>query len=198
MPTDFQINLAKSLVSTEDERKRFYNGMLVYLVVCALFMVYAGYFSSLNIVEGLRAQRHKTGLVKAVTSVSEFSKSFFKDPEKVYARMEQHAADLDLLQAEMMKRSNFLPVISLLASEFPEDVALEGLKASAKDKTISFGLVLPISNAERGDPVRQLQADWSNNKDLMKRILSLRRTNSERRMVSGYPVSFVQFECVLK
>jgi hypothetical protein len=196
--TDYRINLAKSVTSTPEERKKFYNGMLIYQVVCAGLMVYVAYLSSFSIIDGLRASRHKRNLVKSVTSVSEFSKSFYKNPEQAYAELTLYSEDLTTLRSALAGRSYFQPVISQLFAEFPEGVALKSLTASVANKKVSFGLVVPLSDDEGGDPVRKLQAAWTANEELMKRIVNIRPTTGERRVMAGKPVFFVKFECLLK
>lgn len=196
--TDYRINLAKALTSTPAERKKFYNGMLIYQVVCAGIMVYVAYLSSFSIMDGLRASRHKRGLVESVSSVSEFSKSFYKNPEQAYAELMLYSEDLTTLRSALARRGYFQPVIGQLFSDFPAGVALESLTASAANKKVSFGLVVPLSDEEGGDPVRKLQAAWTANKELMERVASIRPTTGERRVVSGKAVFFVEFECLLK
>lgn len=195
---DYRINLAKSVTSTPQERKKFYHGMLIYQVVCAGLMVYVAYLSSFSIMDGLRASRHKRNLVKSVTSVSEFSKTFYKNPELAYAELALYSEDLTTLRSALAGRSYFQPVIGQLFAEFPEGVALESLTASVAHKKVSFGLLVPLSDEEGGDAVRKLQAAWTANEELMKRIGNIQPTTGERRVVAGKPVFFVEFECLLK
>ena len=196
--TDFRINLAKTSVSSAEERQKFYNGMLVYLVLCAAVLVYVAYLSSVHIMEAYHANKENRMLVKTVSASSSFSKAFYKSPEKAYQNLEVYAADLDVLRTALSQRSQFLPVMSQLFSDFPEDVALQSLSASANSKKLSFGLALPLSDREKGDPVRKLQASWSGNEALMQQVHSIRPVTGERRMVGDRPTFFVQFECILK
>jgi hypothetical protein len=196
--TEYRINLAKSLTSTPEGRKRFYYGMLIYQALCAGLMVNVIYLSSFSIIDGLRASRNKRNLVKSVTSVSEFSKSFYKNPEQAYAELALYSEDLTTLRSALAGRSYFQPVISQLFAEFPEGVALESVTASVASKKVSFGLVVPLSDEEGGDAVRKLQAAWTANEELMKRITNIRPTTGERRVVAGKPVFFVEFECLFK
>ena len=196
--TDFRINLAKTMVSSSEERQKFYNGMLIYLVVCAAAMVYVAYLTSVNISEAYRANKENRMLVKTVSASSAFSKEFYKNPKKAYQNLDVYAADLEILRAALSQRSHFLPVMSQLFSDFPADVALQGLLASASSKKLSFGLVLPLSDREKGDPVRKLQASWNGNEALMQKVYSIRAITGERRMFGDTPAFFVQFECILK
>jgi len=196
--TDYRINLAKTMASTPEARRKFYNGMLVYLVCCALGLVYVAYLSSLNIIEGIAASRQRTVLIKTVNAVSEFNKEFYKNPNEAFQMLNSYTSDLGILQTALSERSHFLPVIGQLFADFPDDVAMQGLTASAATKKLSFGLALPLSNQEQGDPVRKLQGMWTGNEELMNRVNSIRPVTGERRVVDGKPVFFVQFECVLK
>ncbi|MEA2068886.1 MAG: hypothetical protein U9P12_06785 [Verrucomicrobiota bacterium] len=195
---DFRINLAKTVVNSPEERQKFYNGMLIYLVLCAAAMVYVAYLSSINLTKAYRANKQSRLLAKTVSASSGYGKAFYKNPDKVYGELDIYASDLEVLRSALSRRSHFLPVMSQLFSDFPEDVALQGLTASASSKKISFGLVVPLSDQEKGDPVRQLQTLWSGNDELMQRVLSIRPITGERRMMGGQPAFFVQFECVLK
>lgn len=196
--TDYRINLAKTVVSTPEERQKFYNRMLIYLVICAGAMVYVAYLSASNMLKAHRANKQSTALIKGATTTSGFSKTFFKNPDAAYQELEVYAVDLEILRDVFSKRSHFLPVISELFQDFPDGVTLQGLTASAVSKKLAFGLVLPLSNQEKVDPVRQLQATWNGNDDLMNRVESIRPITGERRMVGDEPVFFVQFECLLK
>jgi hypothetical protein len=196
--TDYRINLAKSVASSPGERQKFYNGMLIYLALCAVAMVYVAYLTSINIIDAYQASKQSHVLVKGVSAASDFSETFYKDPGQAYRELEVYASDLEILRLALSQRSHFLPVMSQLFSGFPEDVALQGLTASADSKKISFGLVVPLSDQEKGDPVRQLQTLWNANEELMQRVQGIRPITGERRMVGGQPAFFVQFECVLK
>ncbi|MEE9369732.1 MAG: hypothetical protein V3V05_12860 [Pontiella sp.] len=196
--TDFRINLAKTMVSSEEERRKFYNGMLIYLVLCAGAMVYVAYLSSSHIISAHRDNKKSSQLIKTVSSASDFSKTFYKNPGKAYEQLDVYAADIEVLRTALSERSHFLPVMSQLFSDFPDNVALQGLTASASTKKISFGLVMPLSDKDKGDPVRKLQTVWNGNEELMERVLSIRPITGERRMVGDQPAFFVQFECTLK
>jgi hypothetical protein len=196
--TDYRINLAKSIVSSEEERQKFYNGMLIYLVLCAAAMVYVAYLSAASFLEAHRSNKQSQALFSAVAESSEFSKTFYKNPGDAYQELEVYATDLEILHKALAERSHFLPVMSQLFSDFPEGVALQGLSASAENRKISFGLVLPLSDQTKADPVRQLQSTWSGNQELMQRVKSIRPITGERRMLGDEPVFFVQFECLLK
>ncbi len=196
--SDYRINLVKSVVSSEEERQKFYNGMLIYLVLCFAAMVYVSYLSAKSFLEAHRVNKQSQALVNTVAESSGFSKTFYKNPADAYRELEVYSADLDLLRAALSERSHFLPVMTQLFSDFPEGVALQGLSASAVNKKISFGLVLPLTDQTKADPVRQLQTMWSGNTELMQRTQSIRPITGERRMVGDEPVFFVQFECLLK
>ena len=196
--TDYRINLAKTIVSSPEERQKFYNGMLIYLVLCAAAMVYTAYFSASNLQKAHRTNQQNQALVQSVSTASGFSKTFYKNPEEAYEQLNTYATDLEVLRTALAQRSHFLPVMTQLFSDFPDNVALQGLTASAVNKKISFGLVLPLSDQTKADPVRQLQTKWNGNKELMQRVQSIRPITGERRMVGDQPVFFVQFECTLK
>ena len=66
---DYRINLAKSVTSTPEQRRKFYNGMILYLSVCAAGLVYVAYTASFNIKEGYRANRQRKQMVDTVGSV---------------------------------------------------------------------------------------------------------------------------------
>jgi len=189
---DFQINLAKSVTSTPEQRRKFYNGMILYLALCAAGMVYVGYLASANMMEAYSANRQRRSMVKAVSSVSAFSKEFYKNPDKAYSELEAYTAELTLLKSAFAERTHFLPVLNQLFADFPEDVAVENLDASAAKNSITFGLVGP------GKSVKAQQAAWRKNTTLSGLVRSIKQVKGEQRMVGGKPVYFVKFECILK
>jgi hypothetical protein len=189
---DFKINLAKAVTSTPEQRRKFYNGMLIYLALCAAGLVYTAYFTSRNIGEAFRTERQRKQVISTVSTVSGFGKKFFANPQKAYSELELYAKDMDLLKQAFGQRAGFLPVINLLFKDFPEDVAVESLEAVAARNTVSFGLVGPSKS------VRAQQAAWKKNDELGKRVRSIKQVKGELRMVQGAPVYFVKFECTLK
>lgn len=198
MATDYRINLAKSFTSTPEDRRRFYNGILIYLVLCAAAMVYVAYLTSVNLVRARQANLQRQTLERAIGSASDYGREFLQNPANAYKKLELQAADLLTLRTAFGQRTHFLPVMSGLFSGLPEDVALQDLQAVAEKKTLSFGLVVPLSDQEKGDPVRKLKSVWDGNEELMRQVHGIRPVTGERRVVNGQPVFFVQFECILK
>jgi hypothetical protein len=195
---DFRINLAKTVASSPEERRKFYNGMLIYFVACAAAMVGVAYFTSANLMNAFDAAKQRRILVKTMTSVSAQSQSFFKNPDRAYQKLAMYDNDLAVLKQTLAGRTHFLPVISQLFAEIPDGVRLENLSASAKDKKITFGLLVPPVTPGNTDPLRKLQKDWNENADLRERLHTIRQPTSERRTDGGQVMKFVKFECILK
>ena len=78
---DFNINLAKSMTSSPEDRVRFYNRMLIYLVTCAALLVGTAFLSSKSMVSAIKANKERKRLVESMTQVSDYGKSFFRNPE---------------------------------------------------------------------------------------------------------------------
>ncbi len=189
---DYRINLAKAVTSTPEQRRKFYNGMILYLSLCAAGLVYVAYLASSNVMEAYSANRQRRNMVKTVSSVSVFSKAFYKNPDKAYQELERYAEDLAVLKTAFAQRIHFLPVLNHLFSNFPEDVAVESLSATVTQNSIVFGLVGP------GKSVKAQQLAWKKNTELNGLVRSIKQVSGEQRMVGGQSVYFVKFECVLK
>ena len=157
---DYRINLAKSVVSTPEQRRKFYNGMMIYLVFCAAGLVYVAYLASANVMEAYSASRQRRQMVKAVSTASGFSKSFYKNPDEAYDELQLYAEDLALLKTAFAQRTHFLPVLSQLFANFPEDVGVENLEVSADQKRVVFELVGP------GKSIKAQRAVWKQNAEL--------------------------------
>jgi hypothetical protein len=195
---DFKINLAKTMVSTPEQRQAFYHRMLIYLVICSAGLVYIAYFSAVNIVKAIHANRERQMLIGVDTAVTEAGKNFYSNPDQTYQELDAYAKDLETLRALVSKRAHFLPVLNQLFVDFPDNIALQYLTAKASTKTIEFGLVAPLFDPKGGSPVSKLQAQWKGNKELLNRTTGVRQVTSERRVVGDAPAVFVKFECVLK
>jgi hypothetical protein len=195
---DFNINLAKTMVSTPEERQRFYNRMLIYLVICAAALVYVSYLASLNVVEAVRSNREHQMLMGIDAAVSESGRDFYKNPDQTYEELDVRAKDLEILRGLLAKRAQFLPVLSQLFLDFPADIALQDLTATASSKTIQFGLVAPYLDEDGESPISKLQAQWKGNKEILARTTGIRQVTSERRMVGDMAAVFVTFECTLR
>ena len=189
---DYRINLARTVTSTPEQRRKFYNGMIIYLAVCAAGLVYVAYSASLNVMEAYRENRDRRFLVKTIADVSEFSQGFFRNPQAAYNELQQYSADMALLKASLAERAHFLPVMTQLFSTFPKDVAIESLEASSVQHSIVFGLVGSSKS------VKDLQAVWKQNAELNELVDSIKQVTGEVRVVAGEPVYFVKFECILK
>lgn len=195
---DFNINLAKSMTSAPEERRRFYNRMLIYLVVCAAALVGVAYLSSLNIMNGLRANRQSQELISAVTAVSSYGKSFYKNPAQAYKEFKAYASDLESLRGALAKRPQFLPVMSQLFNDFPKNVAMQSLSATAADNTLEFVLVAPVIDENGQDVLKKLQTKWKDNAELQARVNAVRQVTNERNMVGDTLMAYVKYKCILK
>ncbi|VGO17541.1 hypothetical protein PDESU_06138 [Pontiella desulfatans] len=195
MAVDFKINLAKDLTSTPEERARFYNGMLVYLVVCAALMVLVAYLASVNMQQFLANRQERIQLLRTVSSVSDIDQSAFRNPGKVYADLETHAMTIADLKKALGQRVLLLPIMHNLFIDLPEGVSLQSL--SANKSKLDFGLVMPPPSDSAGDPVKQLRSAWEENEELMKRVSTIRPVTGERRVMGTTSVFYVQFECLL-
>jgi hypothetical protein len=189
---DYRINLAKSLTSTPEQRRKFYNGIILYLSICAAGLVYTAYLASYNILEAYNAERQRRILVRSGSASSDFAKEFYRNPEKAFNELNVYAEDLSLLKTAFSQRTHFLPVLNQLFADFQEDVAVEDLEASAANNSITFGLVGP------GKSVREQQLVWKQNKELNQAVSSIKQIQGQQCMVGDKPVYFVKFECALK
>lgn len=195
---DFNINLVKSMVSTPEERASFYNRMLIYLVTCAALMVGTAYLSSKHILSAARANKERNMLVATMSSMSDFGKSFFKDPEHAYVEFGNYAEDLETLRSVLEQRSQFLPVMSQLFADFPENVVLHSLTATAADNSIEFMLVAPVIDEDGNDILRMLQTRWRDNAKLWTVAKTVTAMSSEREMVGDTLMATVTYKCILK
>ena len=189
---DYRINLAKTITSTAEQRRKLYHGMIIYLSICAAGLVYTAYLASFNVMEAYSASRQRRAMVKSVSSASDFSKTFYKNPGKAYKELEINARSLESLKTAFAQRTHFLPVLNQLFTDFPMDVAVESLEASAAQHTITFGLVGP------GKSVKAQQLAWKQNAKLNGLVRNIKQVKGEQRVVGGQPVYFVKFECMLK
>lgn len=195
---DFNINLAKTMVSSPEQRQKFYNRMLIYLIICAAAMVYVAYLGSRNLLQAIHANRERQVLIGVDTAVSDSGKAFYRNPDRTYQELDAYAKDLETLRDLLLKRAHFLPVLNQLFVDFPDNIALQHLTATASSKTIEFGLVAPLFDEKGGNPVSALQAQWKGNDELLSRTTGVRQVTSERRLVGDTAAVFVKFECVLK
>jgi len=195
---DFNINLAKSMVSSQEERMRFYNRMLIYLVVCAALMVGTAYLSSKHVISAAKANKESRLLIVSMSTASDFGKTFFKNPEQAYKEFGNYAEDLVTLRSVFEQRSQFLPALSQLFGNFPANVSLQSLTASAAENAIEFELVAPVIDEKGNDVLRALQAEWRDNPELMAVAKPVAAMSSEREMVGDVLVASVKYKCILK
>lgn len=195
MAADYTINLAKDITSSPEKRIRFYHGMLIYLVFCALALVCVSYLSSINTMKFMKNRQERNQLLQTTAAVAGIPASAFENPDSTYAHLETQAIQIALLQKALGQRVQLLSVIHNLFSDLPEGVSVQSL--SANKTKMSFGLVMPPPSEEGGDPVKQLRSGWEKNEVLMKRVSSIRPVTGERRRMGEVSVFYVQFECVL-
>ena len=195
MAADFRINLSKEMTSSPEERSRFYNGMLIYLLICFVGLATMGYFGSINIQHLLENLQNKALLEQTVCAVSGVHIDDFKNPNELFRQLEDQAVDIAQLKRALKQRVCLLPVIHNLFSDFPKGVSLESL--SANKQKLSFELIMPLSSDDTEDPVALLSAAWESNENLMKRVATIRPVKGERRTIGSSSFFFVQFECML-
>lgn len=192
---DYRINLAKGLTSSAEERTRFYNGMLIYLVFCAAALVYVAYAASVNLVDYVGNKREYRRLLASISAETGVDKAAFKNIDRAYAELKSYSGQIETLKQVLGQRVQLLPVAYNLFSDLPDDVALQGLVAN-KAK-MDFGLTMPPASGELGDPVRKLKSAWEANEELMKRVATIRPLAGERRTMGEESIFYVKFECVL-
>jgi len=195
MAVDYHINLAKGMTSSEEDRGRFYNGMLIYLVTCAVLMVGVAYLSSVNLKRYVDNNRHLKQLLSSASADSGLNVNAFKNPERIYSELDLYSGKITGLKKVLSHRVQLLPVVHNLFVDLPEGVTLQSL--SANKSNLSFGLIMPPSSEQAGDPVRDLRSSWETNKELMRRVATIRPVTGERRMIGSKSVFYVQFECIL-
>lgn len=196
MAVDFRINLAKGMTSNPEERARFYNGMLIYLLICFIGLSVVGYIGNINIRHAVQNHRKQALLVQTAASVSGVSADAFQNPAALFQQLEDQAFDVAELKKALGQRVRLLPIIHNLFADLPEGVSLQSL--TANKESMAFGLVTPPSSDDADDPVALLSAAWENNEELSKRVESIRPIKGERRTSGTTSVFYVQFECVLK
>lgn len=196
MPADFQINLAKDLTSSPEERIKFYNGMLIYLVSSAAILVTVAYFTSMNLMSFIENKSEQKQLRTTAVAVSDINMDDFKNPEDAYLELKAHSIRLSRLKQQLGTRVQLLPVIHNLLIDLPQGVGIESLAANRSKLT--FGMTMPEGTGELGDPVRDLTETWEKNEELMERVSSIRPITGERRTVGKESIFYVQFECILK
>ena len=195
---DFNINLAKTMVSSPEERQRFYNRMLIYLVICAAALVYVAYLASLNLVKVVQSNRERQARIMTTSSVTGYGKAFYKNPDQTYQELDDYAKDLETLRELLSLRVHFLPVLNQLFVDFPDDIALQSLTANSTTKTIGFALVAPYRDQRDENPVSTLKTQWKSSDEILNRTTGVRQVTSERRVVGDMAAVFVKFECVLR
>ncbi len=196
MPADFQINLAKDLTSSPEERTRFYNGFLIYLVSCFGLLVLTAYLTSVNLTAYMKNRTEQHQISATVSAATGISKDMFKHPEQSYTQLDAYSRKLISLKQLLGQRVQLLPVVHNLFVKLPQDVALQSL--AADKKKVSFGLVMPMPSNDANDPVKVLRTAWESNEELMRRVDTIRPITGERRTMGSETKFYVQFECVLK
>ncbi len=193
---DYRINLAKSLTSTVEERDRFYNRMLIYLVLGAAALIFVAYVSTINLLDYIENKQAHSQLLASASAEKGVDKAAFKNTDRAYARLQTYSSQISTLRVLLGQRKNSLPVVSNLFMDLPNEVILQSLIVD-KDK-LMFGLTMPPASIKSGDPVRKLKATWERNEELMTRVSTIRPLTGERRTVGGKSVFYVKFECILK
>ncbi len=195
---DFNVNLVKSMTSSPEQRARFYNRMLIYLSVCAIALVGTAFLSSRSIVIALQANKERKALMESVSTISAYGKGFYASPKESYEEFSNYASDLETLRSALEQRSRFLPVMSLLFSGFPKNVALQSLEASAADGSIEFVLSAPVLDEQGNDVFGTLQKTWRGNQELRSRARGVTQLTSEREMVGNTMMANVKYRCIVK
>jgi hypothetical protein len=195
MPVDYRINLAKDLTSSVEDRTKFYNRMLMYLVSCAVLLVSVAYLASMNFSIYLANKAEARQLLTTAAAVSDLDQAAFKNPDTIYKELEVHSREIASLRQILGRRVQLLPVVHNLFLDLPADVSLQTL--SANKTKVSFGLVMPLPTQDSCDLVRELKESWEKNAELMRRVNTIRPLTGERRTIGDKSLFFVQFECVL-
>jgi hypothetical protein len=150
------------------------------------------FLTSRNVKEALDARQHRRGLISTINAISEYSTTFFRNPKKAQEELKSYAADLEKLKKAFAERTHFLPVLNHLFLDFPDDLGVESLEASAERGSISFGLVGSSKS------VKKQQGIWRENEELDQLVSGIKQNKLEQRMVGENSVYFVQFECTLR
>jgi hypothetical protein len=193
---DFRINLAKTLTSSAEERTRFYNVMLIYLILCSTMLGIMAYVSTANFLDFMGNRHERSRLLASASAKTGVDKSDFKNTDQAYAELKAYSGQLSELRQVLGQQERVLPIVHNLFVDLPEDVILQSLLVS--DSKLAFGLIMPPASAEAGDPVRKLKTAWESNEELMKGVTSIRPLIGERRTMGAESVFYVKFECILK
>lgn len=196
--TAYNINLAKGFVKTPRQRRRFYRGMILYVLLCSTLLIYLVYMAAINLTNTYESRKRRRMMINSTAASSLFYRDLFQDPKTAYADMKQYAEQIAALNDGLSGRVDFRPVIHLLLTDLPLTVQIESLDASAEGNKISFSLQVPITSSGSGDAVRGLLNEWNANEELMALINAVRPVTGERRNLGGENVFLVKFVCTLK
>lgn len=196
---DYKINLAKSITSTAEQRRTFYNGMLFYLVFCAAGLVYVAYLTSGNVSQAYQDITHRRMLQRSLASSTGVGKEFFRSPEVAFENLSRYSSEIEMLKLALSERVALLPVMDSIISEVPSGVALQSMSGSSTKRIVTFVLTTPAKDGSSTSWVRRMQAVWLQNKDLMNRIEgNIKEVKRDRGSLGGQSVYYIQFECTLK
>lgn len=189
--TNFNINLAKDMASTEEERVRFYNGMLIYLVACAVLLVFVTSLSSVNLKNYLNNKRERNQLILMASTVSGLDSSVFTSPDKIYDELEANSLKILSLKQALDRRVHLLPLVHNLFDNLPRGVTLQMLVADRG--RVVFGL-----NVSSASQAADLTRAWERNNEVMSRITDYKQVKSESLKTGLQTGLYVQFEFTLK
>ena len=192
---DYRINLAKTFVSSAEDRTRFHRSMLLYLAFCTVLVMGAVYYTTRAVIDYLAEKAEQTELIATTTATTGLMPSDLDNPEATAAALEVVTGKMASLRQALKPREKLEPILKNLFSDLPRNVELQHLSAN-RDK-IEFGIIIPATVEDASGPSGKLADTWEKNSLLKTRLASIRPVNGERRTSKYGSVFYVQYECIL-
>lgn len=196
MSVDYQINLSKDLTSSPEERSRYYSGMLIYLLVCAVLLVLSGYFMSVNLKRYMTNKQELKRSMASAESVSGLSGYIFNHPDQDFEELQSVSGELASLRSVLGVRTRLLPIIHNLFQNMPSNTELENLAANREK--VAFRVNVTAASKDKEPSVSELTTAWENNEELMRYVSGFRALKAQRSRVGSRSIYNIHYECTLK
>jgi hypothetical protein len=193
----FGINLIRDYTPPPETRRMIFLGMIVYLVVCGVILVFLSHRGASRLVatHGMRLQ---IGVLE-----NQFRREHpGQNNLLVYGRelkqqMEEFAGKLEAINAVCDQRTDLARILLSLSAPLPRDVNIASVNLDREKGAVEFEVAFLVGEHGEAVDASRLIAAWNSDPALMAQVGRISSMKSERRRLEGKTLDVWRFECAL-
>jgi hypothetical protein len=191
----FGINLIRTRTLSRERRRALFWGLIVYLSLCSVALVWVVYDSTTRLVAAWRQRGEMAALEEQFRRDNPDEAEIMAYAQDLSGTAARYAGQLGIIQSVLGKRVALPGILRGILEPLPDNVRLFNLTLDDRKRELLFELVVPIPRKGETVGSGELVAAWNDDDMLMSRVGQVRSVVSKRQRIDGVHVFVLKFAC---